>query len=111
MRSRLTLIVKRGRKHEAIPVSRQAVELLAELRRGPCSRLDLLRRCPRRPCLALSATSIVANLRRRGLAIDTEMISSEDGRGELVRFARYHLIDRVVRIEEKKKPAQRRAFN
>ena len=85
------------RKHSRIPISPRQLELVAALRQAPATRLELLQRD--RPRLALNTPSLVAQLRARGLSISTEWETAKDVDGGPIRFARYALRGRVVRVE------------
>lgn len=85
------------RKHRRIPLGPRQLTMLECLRNGACSRLDML--AWGRPWLALSAPQTVRSLRGKGIAIHTEMETGRNADGAAVRFARYKLLGRVVRVE------------
>ena len=89
------------RKHQRIPVTPRQLAMLECLRKGACSRLDML--AWGRPWLALSAPQTVASLRRKGLVVESTMETATNAEGAAVRFARYGLKGSVVRVERGRK--------
>ena len=82
-----------------IEVGHRQLDLINALRHGPSTRMDLLLRG--RPRLALNATALIAQLRKKGVEIDGRWESGLDGDGGRTRFMRYQLTGRVLGTSRK----------
>ncbi|MEN6538891.1 MAG: helix-turn-helix domain-containing protein [Mizugakiibacter sp.] len=73
-------------------LSPQCAAILGELRRGPRTTMDLIRRCG-----VICVSARTHELKRAGYPIGMQMVRVRDRRRHIVRVAEYRLLRRGVR--------------